>query len=547
MISYRRQVVWCILMFFPVCFSLLAYGDGKAFPLPTVAAPPTIPQQRAMIVWKDGMETLAVESTFETESKEVGWVLPLPAKPAKLETASPGMLQSMSFSLRSRIINEIWDGKSFLVPLLIICSVVSLCSLISPRITALNMFLLIIMCVFIYSVFTVSLHMGRSGGMGVECTDDVTVLSSEQVGNYTTSVIQTKTPEALSDWLKDNGFKTLEESDKVVVRDYITRQWVFVVAKLRKENDQPLTPHPILATFPAKAPIYPMKLTALAGGGKTRVELFVVADEQAKAKEFQTIAADTFTPVAPNRKGYRNYMEAVPQAYYKSGQTDLIIGNPDAQKLLWPGCVVTRLIADLSPDDMSRDVECTMKSCSPYREQFYSEVAKSKLIENIGLLGAVIVVVMLGLIFRRGREPGNRSRELMFPLGALIGVFVVTGVLWAAFPARKALVGIQYSSQGLYSNFGWQVWEIQQAVDEGKIDETMNDEELKAAVTKAIKSEIEDLFDNPYTQETMIWQRSPGNLWIHRQDGKVYLCFYNYDGQEFRVDLRKMKQQRTEY
>ena len=104
-----------------------AAGDGKYWPEPAYPATPKIPLQRAIIVHKDGIETLIVESAFESESPNVGWVLPLPAEPTKLAVADPGMCRSLSMCLRPRILHDLHDYRSLplwaaamLVPLVIV-------------------------------------------------------------------------------------------------------------------------------------------------------------------------------------------------------------------------------------------------------------------------------------------------------------------------------------------------------------------------------------------------------------------------------------------
>jgi len=58
-----------------------AFGDGGYVPERAYAALPTIPLQRALITYRDGVETLVVESTFDTPSPGVGWILPVPGGP----------------------------------------------------------------------------------------------------------------------------------------------------------------------------------------------------------------------------------------------------------------------------------------------------------------------------------------------------------------------------------------------------------------------------------------------------------------------------------
>jgi len=88
-------------------FSPQALGNGKY--LSEVAHPldPAIPLQRALISYKDGVETLVIESSYLSDSANVGWILPLPAEPTKLDKADAALLKSVSTSLRPAITHDL--------------------------------------------------------------------------------------------------------------------------------------------------------------------------------------------------------------------------------------------------------------------------------------------------------------------------------------------------------------------------------------------------------------------------------------------------------
>ncbi|NIA21757.1 MAG: hypothetical protein GWP05_07300 [Anaerolineaceae bacterium] len=50
--------------------------------------------------------------------------------------------------------------------------------------------------------------------------------------------------------------------------------------------------------------------------------------------------------------------------------------------------------------------------------------------------------------------------------------------------------------------------------------------------------EEESLIVNPFTGRRMKYERSPGNFSSRRIGGKTYLCFYDIDGRETRVELK---------
>ena len=72
-----------------------ARADGKVLPPVLVAQEIEMPDQRALLAWKDGVETLVIESSFVGEGTDFAWVVPLPAKP-EVEAATRGTLPSVA-------------------------------------------------------------------------------------------------------------------------------------------------------------------------------------------------------------------------------------------------------------------------------------------------------------------------------------------------------------------------------------------------------------------------------------------------------------------
>jgi hypothetical protein len=88
-----------IFIFFICRFS---YADGVY--LPEVRKKiPDIPVQRAVVKYLNGVETLIIESTFDGEGNNFGWIIPVPNKPSKLEKVSPGLLKTLSFQVQPEI------------------------------------------------------------------------------------------------------------------------------------------------------------------------------------------------------------------------------------------------------------------------------------------------------------------------------------------------------------------------------------------------------------------------------------------------------------
>jgi hypothetical protein len=64
---------------------------------------PSIPIQRALVKYQNGIETLIVQSTLNGEGQNFGWIMPVPAEPYKFEKISTGLLKTLSLQLQPKI------------------------------------------------------------------------------------------------------------------------------------------------------------------------------------------------------------------------------------------------------------------------------------------------------------------------------------------------------------------------------------------------------------------------------------------------------------
>ncbi|MHC4620948.1 MAG: DUF2330 domain-containing protein [Planctomycetota bacterium] len=256
------------------CFFILLpsnlYADGKYFPEKVYKAPPAIPSQRAILVYKDGVEKLVIEAALEGEGKEFGWVIPLPAKPTRFEKASPGFLKTLSFVIGPKITNQLAKSLEIVLVVTLVITLWFLWALTKKRKRPLYSLLAILLIVFLLGIFMPTL---KSAGIGFGDMPGVKVEAIQEVGSYEIAVLETEDAQALDNWLTSNGFTGLTEKDKGIVSDYIRDGWHFVAARLRRDGDGFSRPHPLAMSFPIDKPIYPIRLTATAGS-EVYLELF---------------------------------------------------------------------------------------------------------------------------------------------------------------------------------------------------------------------------------------------------------------------------------
>ena len=508
-------------------------ANGAYFPEQAFPAMPQIPIQRALIVWRDGTETLVVESSLNSDSPNVGWVLPLPAEPTKLETADPGMLTSLAMSQRASITHDLYPVVKSLVILLSVFVPVAALVIFrkDSRVRRRELGLLVV--VYLVILFAFGLMMGTLGGHPASDTleQGVQISSQQRVGNYKVSVLRAKSSDVLSEWLKAGSLMPLNEKARSIVDRYISEGWCFVVARLVRNTGGAATPHPIAVTFPAGKPIYPMRLTALAGS-TTRVELFVAADRQAEADGFRVAAADRYRSVAANERSDPSYYEGV--------ATGLIIGSPEVGEFLWQGCIVTRLTADLPAQAMDKDVTIALTDLAAHRDHFYSARARREIVWTVLLCAGIVLVVACAWLFRAMRRP--ERRKIMWLSGVALSALIAAAAVYVLLP----VVPVQTGSWGHHS---WRLqnrnvalfFGLKRLVGQGKLPAEMTPErwaEFPGILLEEGYLEEESILVNPFTGQRMKYERSPGNFSSRKVEGQTWLCFYDINGRETRFELK---------
>lgn len=508
-----------------------AVADGVYFPEQAFPAMPEIPVQRALILWRDGTETLVVESSLDGESPNVGWVLPLPAEPTTLDVADGGMLTSLTMSQRASITHDL--SRPVIILVILLCALIPIAALVIFRADAdIPWFELCLFLIFYFFMLSLFPTLGAAGGgMALETLEQgVEVSSQQRVGNYEVSVLRAKSSDMLSAWLKTGSLLPLNEKARGIVDGYISEGWCFVVARLVRNAGGAATPHPIAVTFPAGKPIYPMRLTALAGS-TTRVELFVAADRQAEANDFHVAAADRYrlsTPVS------------YAQPCYEAASTGLIIGSPEIGELLWQDCVVTRLRADLPPQAMDKDVAIALTDLAAHRDHFYSARARREIVSIVLLCVGIVLVVACAWLFRARRRP--ERRKIMWMPGVAVLALIAAAAVYVLLP----VVPVQTGSWGRHP---WRLHNrnhvlsilLNRLVSQGKLSAEMTPEQWAESLGTLLEEgylEEESLIINPFTGQRMKYERSPGNFSSRKVDGKNWLCFYDIDGRETRFELK---------
>jgi hypothetical protein len=259
-----------------------ALADGKFYAYQREKVPPGIPYQRAFLFFRDGTETLAVQSKYDFAQSasvdSIGWVVPVPNIP-EVASMTPEATYDFFWRWARQTSAQYWRVSDMISLLFMLTgaigtAIAAICivhllfhrppardarmwkSRFVTRVVAL-------LCCGFLALISPSLSVSRSS--------TVEVVKSAQVGVYDVKVIKGDAPEPLMAWLTENGFR-FGDTDRTAFSDYVARGWRFTVAKVAsgptaesKSVAAEGMAAPLVLKFQTDKPVYPLALTATAG------------------------------------------------------------------------------------------------------------------------------------------------------------------------------------------------------------------------------------------------------------------------------------------
>lgn len=371
------------------------YADGKIFPEKAYKTPPAIPSQRAILVYKDGIETLTIESTLNGKGQKFGWIIPLPSKPTNFEKASPGLIKTLSLNIQPEITHDLRQTLKLLYAFttIITCSCL-IVTVIKPK-TPTTFFVLIFVGVFIAGILMPTLEKAsRIADISVDTNyaivHGVTVHNIQKIGSYDLTVLKADNAAALDEWLNINSFAGLTDQDKTIVTDYIEQGWFFLATKLRRQGDGYNQPHPLLMSFTSKKPVYPMRLTSTVGSS-LYLELYVIAEKKATCSNLTLEVIDKFQLQEISGKLGENKW-SFPCFVGKTFKQR--IGHPGSLKIMWDGCVISKLCGKLLPNQMEEDIFLELSKPLSFQKHYFSKQGAL----HIGMIGSLALWCLLLLV-----------------------------------------------------------------------------------------------------------------------------------------------------
>lgn len=507
--------------------SQVAFADGKYFPEKAYQVAPAIPTQRAILVYRDGVEKLTIESALDGPGQEFGWVIPLPSRPTEFQAASPGLIKTLGWAIQPYITHDLRGELTFYGTLAafvtLICLVLTL-----PASSPIRILLLVAVVFTFVSALMPSLQRAANFGGSITDVSGVRVREVQEIGSYQLAVLDANDSGALALWLESNGFAGLNEADEAIVSDYIREKWCFVAARLRREQDGYSRPHPLSMSFASRAPIYPMRLTATAGND-VYLELFVIADKRAACDKLTLELADTYDQ--PERTPSNLSQESEEPGFV--GRTyRQNVGHPAAVEHFWNGCILSKLCGVLKPQDMAQDIALQLRTHEPCRVHYFSRQGARGKAWTYGLSSWCILLAPLTLVFgRKTNLPGRRRvfcKHIISP--ALLLSLLIGTVTYAVLPkVDTRSVGIKGSPPRIYDAMQRKqmIFEAETIADEHGHFAGMNRDAAARLFEEYYASRGAT---NAFTSEPIKHEDSPGNYTVFQDDRGIVWRTYSLNG-----------------
>lgn len=497
----QRVALFLLLLF----LSLAALADGMVVPSTAYPAKVTIPDQRALICYSNGIERLVIETRFTGSGTNFAWIVPLPAKPL-IEEATTGLFPTLQFLFRPEIIHNVPRYYLGVLAVVTFFFLLWLRNKFGPGFGVFSLlFLFLFMLVMSALLLPVASISTRSLALPAP-RQSVSVLDRKIVGILDTAAIASSDPKALENWLMQNGY-SVPPGSAPVIEDYVKKGWVFAAAKVRGNvaSEETLTPQPLSFQFKTPEPVYPMRLTGL-DNRPLSVDLYVFSTTPFEAPYFKLESCTRPTIVHPL---LRQWTRGLPMA--------------------------TKLSATLTPDDMREDI--WLKPSAVIFEKnnsFYSPHGAGVTAINWGseLFGtALACACFLALV----------SRKCKAKLPRLICISVIAGV---------ALAGVSYlclpkTDVRLVRGPAWHWWLQQQmgirlaladsnpsTLAEARADIRQLASNPTNAAAYGIKNWNNSLIGGPLREED-----SPGNYLLSETNNQLQLTSFNSAGGEQSFDI----------
>ena len=339
-----------------------APADGGMFPV--FAGSAASSDQRAVLTFDGGRETLVLQTAYDGDGTDFAWVIPVPVQlgPGDIGTADPRIFDDLYQLTEPRAYQGGGGGGLF--------------------------------------------GCGRSGGGALT---SVRVWHVLEVDGYDVAVLSAGESSDLADWLDQNGY-AFPVGQQAALDYYVGKSWVFVATKLSPAGsgggDEA---RPLRLSFDTAEPVFPMRISSTTSTGEVEVLLYVIAGHRVTSTNYATQAVQLSALYRDGDFG-AYYEQQFRESLAQAGAGSLLVeyagilpsymASTHAADLgLGSGTYyVTRLRSYLQPHHMTEDI---LLAEAPNDDPFEVRVASAASGDarvRLARLGAILVIATaLGL------------------------------------------------------------------------------------------------------------------------------------------------------
>jgi hypothetical protein len=552
--SYKSAVlgVWTAIILGLFACTTSAVADGKVFAPASVPQQVAMPDQRALLAWDNGTETLVIESAFVGEGTDFAWVVPLPGKP-EVFPATRGTLPAAVALMQPTVADPIpgawgytvicgglgllslvfgWRVLGVLLRSFVVLIGVAIGSFIIAALTGSEQVWMLsfgvgslclwplrrwlrqdtslaeILIILLITGLLIALMIPTVGtvrGIAGESIPGEIITERHMVGDHDVTLLAGVKGDGVVAWLEQNGYALSDTARKIATEHAAGGGW-FAASRVTRDFTRSgrSVPAPLAFRFATKQAVYPMRLTGADATQPLTVELITFGPSRAEAKGLKVRTVAPVRPSEPEaKKGWK---------LTKPSTRERLISHPELVRWTQGARVATWMRGELSPAQMQKDMVIEWTGETDAQGLF--AVGKEDAWLNAGALFGIVAFVgamILGLAF------GTRSAPRKWA-GLVIGVALTGGLALRAFTPT---VPSQKEGTPLHWAIMRQITQLA-AVALQDTPAPKNDDAVRAAFAK----EMATYFPNHRIGD------APGEVMLHKLPGGQWRAlFFNAYGQ----------------
>ncbi len=219
-----------------------AYACGCGAMVPSKDSQVAVGRETSVVDWDGRTEQIVMRLTVRGNAPEAAWIMPVPHR-ASVELGDSGLFSELSvLTAPEHVTRHYFWPRSHDWP------------------------------------FSGSGNVGDGAAAPAAGAPSVEVVGRERLGPFDVARLASTDPEALQQWLEDNGFD-LPDRLATALKPYVDQKWEYVAIRLApQESGTPLTGtlDPLRLRFASDRLVYPMRLSKLASTPQ-QLGLYVLA------------------------------------------------------------------------------------------------------------------------------------------------------------------------------------------------------------------------------------------------------------------------------